>query len=147
MSQQIYSGAKCVHVDSNGQERYVVCNCEAWIDGKAFYGTGEGTTLEYARVNAEENLKTTVNNYLNKSKTSKTEYENGFNPKTLISKDLLNGGGNKPISEKQLNLIKDKATQKSKNAENMSEEKFHKSLKDLTGGEADILIKQLLLKE
>ena len=57
-----------------------------------------------------------------------------------IDKSKMNGGGNKPISEKQLNLIKTRASQKDTDAESLARNKFGKSLARLSGSEAHEMI-------
>lgn len=57
-----------------------------------------------------------------------------------MDKAKMNGGGNKPISEKQLNLIKTKASQKDTDAESLARNKFGKSLAMLSGSEAHEII-------
>ena len=55
-------------------------------------------------------------------------------------KSKMNGGGNKPISEKQLNLIKTRASQKDTDPESLAQNKFGKSLTKLNGSEAHEII-------
>ena len=57
-----------------------------------------------------------------------------------MDKAKMNGGGNKPISERQLNLIKTKASQKDTDAESLARNKFGKSLARLSGSEAHEMI-------
>ncbi len=53
------------------------------------------------------------------------------------------GGGRKPASAKQQNLIARLGLEKGQNPEALAMERFGKSLGDLHGSEADILIKSL----
>ena len=57
-----------------------------------------------------------------------------------MDKAKMNGGGNKPISEKQLNLIKTRASQKDTDADSLARNKFGKSLAKLSGSEAHEII-------
>ena len=57
-----------------------------------------------------------------------------------IDKSKMNGGGSKPISEKQLNLIKTRASQKDTDAESLARNRFGKSLTKLSGSEAHEMI-------
>ena len=57
-----------------------------------------------------------------------------------IDKSKMNGGGNNPISEKRLNLIKTRASQKDTDAESLARNKFGKSLAKLSGSEAHEII-------
>ena len=57
-----------------------------------------------------------------------------------IDKSKMNGGGSKPISEKQLNLIKTRASQKDTDADSLARNKFGKSLAKLSGSEAHEII-------
>jgi len=58
-------------------------------------------------------------------------------------KSKMNGGGNKPITEKQINLIKDIARKNSIDIEALMKEKFGKILYDLNGSEANEIIREL----
>ena len=57
-----------------------------------------------------------------------------------IDKSKMNGGGSKPISEKQLNFIKTRASQKDTDADSLARNKFGKSLAKLSGSEAHEII-------
>ncbi|WP_156955731.1 hypothetical protein [Solidesulfovibrio alcoholivorans] len=53
------------------------------------------------------------------------------------------GGGTKPATERQLNLIKSLASQQSLSPSDLADGMFHKSIEELQGGEASQMIKRL----
>lgn len=59
------------------------------------------------------------------------------------SKDNLGGGGDKPISSRQRNLINKMADEQNKNVEEVVNSICHKSIDDLKGHEADKVIKSM----
>ena len=58
-------------------------------------------------------------------------------------KNKFKGGGDKPASDKQMYLIQKLSEEAGKNADQLCLAKFGKSLSELTGREADSLIKYL----
>ena len=60
-----------------------------------------------------------------------------------IDKSKMNGGGNKPISEKQIGLIKSRAEKSNTDAEELVYKKFGKHITQLTGSEANEVIRIL----
>lgn len=144
MSDKIFLGSKCVHAGSSDFGKYFVCNSEALVDGKMFSGTGEGSTLEKASENAKQNLAFVINNYDKAHQPNVKAAQQPEKPKAEIPKDALNGGGNRPISEKQINMIRDKAAKKYENPDELANLFYQKPLKNLTGAEANVLIRKLL---
>lgn len=62
---------------------------------------------------------------------------------STTSKDRLSGGGSKPISSKQKNLIQKMANEQNKNVDEVINAMFHKSINQLEGHEADSVIKSM----
>lgn len=62
---------------------------------------------------------------------------------STTSKDKLSGGGSKPISSKQKNLIQKMANEQNKNVDEVINAMFHKSINQLEGHEADSVIKSM----
>lgn len=60
-----------------------------------------------------------------------------------IAKGKNAGGGTKPASEKQLNLIKSLASRQSLSIDDIALDMFNKSIDELQGGEANQMIKKL----
>lgn len=57
-----------------------------------------------------------------------------------IDKSKMNGGGNKPISERQIGLIKKQAEDRNTNADELTRQRYGKSVSELNGAEAHEII-------
>lgn len=57
-----------------------------------------------------------------------------------IDKSKMNGGGNKPISERQIGLIKKQAEDRNTNADELTRQRYGKSISELNGAEAHEII-------
>ena len=62
----------------------------------------------------------------------------------VIDKNTLKGGGNKPITEKQKNFIESKSKKKGLSGNESSQKIINKNIDELTGAEADLVIKSIL---
>ena len=62
----------------------------------------------------------------------------------VIDKNTLKGGGNKPITEKQKKLIETKSKKKGLSGNESSQKIINKNIDELTGAEADLVIKSIL---
>ena len=62
----------------------------------------------------------------------------------VIDKNTLKGGGNKPITEKQKSLIESKSKKKGLSGNESSQKIINKNIDELTGAEADLVIKSIL---
>ena len=62
----------------------------------------------------------------------------------VIDKNALKGGGNKPITEKQKSLIESKSKKKGLSGNESSQKIINKNIDELTGAEADLVIKSIL---
>ena len=62
----------------------------------------------------------------------------------VIDKNALKGGGNKPITEKQKSLIESKSKKKGLSGNEFSQKIINKNIDELTGAEADLVIKSIL---
>ena len=62
----------------------------------------------------------------------------------VIDKNTLKGGGNKPITEKQKKLIETKSKKKGLSGNELSWKIINKDIDELTGAEADLVIKSIL---
>lgn len=67
----------------------------------------------------------------------------GMNNSTPVDASKMNGGGNKPASSKQTDLIEKLAHKQHTSADTVSQSMYNKLLQDLTGAEADAVIKKL----
>lgn len=143
MSNKIYLGTKCIHASTNEKEKYFVCNSEALVDGKTFSEIGDGSTIESARENAKHNLKAVVDRYDKQSQSGMNIFDRHPERKKT-PKELRNGGGNRPISEKQIDLIRNKAEKRNEDADKLAEQLYHKPLNGLTGAEAHSIIQKLI---
>jgi len=143
MSNKIYLGTKCIHASANEKEKYFVCNSEALVDGKTFSEIGDGSTLENARENAKHNLRAVIDRYNQQSQSGINSFERHSERKET-PKELMNGGGNRPISEKQIDLIRDKAEKRGDDGDKLADLFYHKPLKSLTGAEAHNIIQKLI---
>ncbi len=122
--------------------------------GKVASMTGEGSTLKEASqaaiANSKEMLAALVSG--NDRNSSQTNYyappatSHARNSNATNGKSKFNGGGTKPASPKQIELIEKIAYENGKNAEEVSRKKFGKSLMGLVGSEANIIINELKSK-
>lgn len=143
MSNKVFLGYSCVHVSETKNGKHYVCNCSALVDGHEICEIGESSTLDAAKEQASRKLTDIANRYDNDVKNS-TYRDNALLPKTPEnSKDMLKGGGQKPISEKQSNLIYDVAEQQGHDVNKLATNFCGKPLHQFTGQEADGLIKEL----
>ena len=62
----------------------------------------------------------------------------------VIDKNTLKGGGNKSITEKQKSLIESKSKKKGLSGNESSQKIINKNIDELTGTEADLVIKSIL---
>ena len=62
----------------------------------------------------------------------------------VIDKNALKGGGSKPITEKQKSLIESKSKKKGLSGNESSQKIINKNIDELTGAEADLVIKSIL---
>lgn len=144
MTSKIFLGCSCVHVSETEKGKLYVCNSEALIDGQKLSEAGEGPTLETARQNANKNLGNLVSKYEEKTIGNIVKSGNSIANRNEISKEMLNGGGDKPISPRQKQLIYDRANQSGQDAENLARECYGKKLSEMTGSEANSLIRNLI---
>jgi len=142
MSNKIYLGSKCIHASTNEKGKYFVCSSEALVDGKTFSEIGEGSTLENARENAKHNLKAVVDRYDQQSQSGMNIFDSHPERKET-PKELRNGGGNHPITEKQIDFIRNMAEIKGEDADKLAEQLYHKPLNGLIGAEAHNIIQKL----
>lgn len=143
MSNKIFLGYSCVHVGETNNGKHYVCNSSALIDGNKICEIGEGPTLDVAKEQANKKLQNIVKHYEENTKnftfTNKvTSPQNSDN-----TKDMLKGGGQKPISERQSTLIYDIADRVGYDANKLAMKHYGKQLHQFTGQEADSLIKEL----
>ncbi len=73
---------------------------------------------------------------------SYTNYKNQ-NKKEGVDKSKMNGGGNRGITDKQINFINNIAGEKGHNGDYYANKIWHKNLNQLTGHEADTVIKEI----
>ena len=142
MNDKRFLGCSCVHVSSNGCEKHYVCNCSMLIDGQVFTDVGEGTSLDIAKQNSMHNLGKLVDG--NNVDANITNRPDTLSRTINNAKDRFHGGGNKPMSANQRNLICDKARKQYKNPETLAMEFAGKRFDRLTGSEANLIIKNLL---
>ena len=137
MSKPIFQGCHCASTYQQGDQRYFICNANARYNGESYCGTGVGTSLEEGAANAKRDLLKTINAQVNpipQTKTSEGE---------PADKSCYNGGWKKPISEKQLDLIKNLGEQHSQDPEKIARTKYGKPLVELCGMEANEMIQKL----
>lgn len=95
----------------------------------------------------EDTLELAKNKVINAVKQKAEPYiknhQNISQNSSLDDKSKFQGGGDKPASDKQTYLIQKLSEEAGKNADQLSLAKFGKSLSELTGREADSLIKYL----
>ncbi|MBQ3060442.1 MAG: hypothetical protein IJD16_09060 [Desulfovibrio sp.] len=106
------------------------------IDGKIVQGTGCGSSIEEASINAYQYAKIFDKNQ-----------NRNLNNKNTINREDMKGGGSKPISEKQHFVISKMATEIGLDAEQEALYAYGKSLSDLHGLEAHQLIQDLKSKK
>jgi len=112
------------------------------VDGQIFSEIGEGTSLDIAKQNSMHNLGRLVDG--SNVAANITKHSDTISMTANNTKDRLQGGGDKPISISQKNLICDRARKQYKNPETLAMEFAGKQLDSLTGREANIIIKNLL---
>lgn len=140
MTSKIFLGCSCVHVSETEKGKLYVCNSEALIDGQKLSEVGEGQTLETARQNANKKLGSLVRKYEEKITGNIVKSGNAITNRNEIPK----GGGDKPISPRQKQLIYDRANQSGQDADNLARECYGKKLSEMTGSEANSLIRNLI---
>ena len=95
----------------------------------------------------EDTLELAKNKVINAVKQKAEPYiknnQNISQNSSLDDKSKFQGGGDKPASDKQTYLIQKLSEEVGKNADQLCLAKFGKSLSELTGREADSLIKYL----
>lgn len=111
-----------------------ICNAEADVDGKIYYECGSGVSLEDAREKASQNLMALL---------EKETYPCQENRENVQDKNRFKGGGNKPSSSAQQNLLHELAVTLGIQLGEFIFDNFHKSIPDLLGYEADRAIKSL----
>lgn len=145
MKNAMFLGFECIKVlnESNGQQ--FVFNARCFKDGQVYTDVGIGANIAEAKINAKQNLL----DMMNTNSSLKQHYEqryNNYNPdqtKTITNKSKLNGGGNKPISEGQINCLQNIALHKALNINDLCQQKYGKDLDQLVGSQANELIKSL----
>ena len=142
MASKIFLGSSCVHVSVKDSTRVYVCNSSALIDGQLFSETAEGPTLEAAKQNSVHKLGDLIKQNTNEKMGS--NQCNALPPTNGAAKTMLNGGGHKPISDKQKQLIYDKARKQYKNPDDIAWDHCGKPVGELTGSEANSLIRTLI---
>ena len=133
-----FSGLSFASTYQQGDHRYFICNANAKYNSECYCGTGVGTSLEEGAANAKRDLLKTIHAQANPIlQTSTIEGE-------PADKSCYNGGGKKPISGKQLDLIKNLGEQHSQNPEKIARAKYGKPLGELCGMEASEMIQNLM---
>lgn len=153
--------------DANGQ----LCVCKAELqteDGSTFVDIGDATPdnvpqgcvdsfMRVASTRAKSrviedafNICSSLQDQLNsseygmpKAQAIDVDFTDITKDKTQCIQGKYDGGGTKPASEKQLNLIKSLASRQSLSASDLADNMFNKSIDELQGGEANQLIKRL----
>jgi len=109
------------------------------IDGKNIHSSGSGCSLEEAKSNAYQCAK-----LLAKEQNISASHTASQQP---VFKEEMNGGGSKPISDKQQHVIIKMASELGLNAEREAHASYGKSLGALQGAEAHQLIQKLKAKK
>ena len=139
------------NIQQNNQQK-IICSAEIIDEKFKASSIGEGATIDEASCNAKKNaliemsyLKNKNNQDINSNtiiaKSNVIENTNNYSNQ---DKNRFNGGGSKPASEKQKNMILDKCKKKGINIEAFARENGV-SLKNMTGAGANKLIKQIEL--
>ena len=119
-------------------ELTITYTAEFSIDGRYVSGCGCGRTLDEARSGASQSA------ILFARKDTYGRNDDNH-PSQNVSKEDINGGYFKPISEKQQSFISSMASEVGINAEKESRALFDKPLSALNGSEAHQLIQNLKL--
>ncbi len=133
------------------QNMYV---CQTTIQGKEGFSatmTGEGRTIQEASEMALSNMQRELERLTSQSsceqpkhqQANKDFYGASNKRQTPQSKDALNGGGAKPASDKQIEFLLNVGGQRGIPVEQLCQERYGKSIGNLTGGEANTLIREL----
>lgn len=107
--------------------------------------------LDKARHNAQEHIQASYSQAIGTKPQEQIQSKHqeslpplaGMNNSIPTDTSKLNGGGNKPASSKQTDLIEKLAHKQHTSADTLSQSMYNKPLQDLTGAEADAVIKKL----
>ena len=139
------------NIQQNNQQK-IICSAEIIDEKFKASSIGEGSTIDEASCNAKKNaliemsyLKNKNNQDINSNTIiAKSSVIENINNYSNQDKNRFNGGGSKPASEKQKNMILDKCKKKGIDIEAFARENGV-SLKNMTGAGANKLIKQIEL--
>lgn len=142
MGELIFLGTEYVDGFSNGNNRFFICNAQVACGNRIFKGTGAGNTLVQAQETAKSNAIACANGVVMHKQN--VDFSNCSNQHFASqTKDRLNGGGTKPATQAQINLVEKLARENMRNGAEVASAAFGKQLGELTGSQADSLIKQL----
>ena len=136
MSKPVFLGTVCIDRKPTKDGFSYICRASYTVEGMNFCECGEGATLESASHNAKTRAFRVVQEFVSKSSSESQTT-------APVDKSSMNGGGNKPASEKQLNFLYSQASRAKENLEDIVRQKFGKDIGDLTGSEAHELIRSL----
>lgn len=145
MNNMIFLGFECVNVFKENNAQQFVFNARCLKDGQVYTDVGIGGNMQEAKMNAKHNLSDMMKAILSHGKNYEYCYDNYNLTQTNIikNKSNLNGGGNKPISDGQINCLQKMASQKGMNINDLTQKQYGKDLSQLIGSQADELIKSL----
>ena len=128
----------CATYIDNNKTKFVVN--ASFLDGEHTVSTsGVGDTPENAYSGAIASaVKIAQANRANDDKEVRNNANSSSN-----NKENLNGGGSKPISEGQKKFVYDLTKKQGIDTNNYTKSKFNKSVNDLTGAEANVIINEL----
>ena len=134
-----------------GAECHYICKSTLKTGtGRTVSALGEADTLQAASESSRANATRLLQNQLAASNYAATQshwddaptHSKGPQDRSH-DKAILNGGGSKPASSKQVGLVKKIAQEQRQSAEALSYRDFGKDLAQLTGAEINILIRTL----
>jgi len=122
----------------------VIYTCTIQFGNKTFPVSGCGNTIEQARLNCQIYANHIVNSKEFNIDSNQYNISNSIiNNHQKESKDRFAGGGDKPISENQINFITSLANRIGESADKISIDYYNKTLEELQGSQANRIIREL----
>lgn len=136
-----------IQVHNNGGRDLFICRLKAEYKDITLCAAGTGNTIKECQDQAQDNLEALAKRWRDRDEPQSciNSYQYNQNYIEHDGSSKFNGGGNKPISSSQINLIEKLGRERHVAPVEKSLEMFGKEINELRGGEANELIR--LLKE